>query len=87
MQNQQNDKELIKITKNNKDYSIQNFHEVDKKYSLVCKNRKVVISKQLEKQVVEWYHNALYHLGETLTELSNSLHFYWKNLRKTVHEI
>ena len=47
----------------------------------------VVIPKQLEKQVVEWYHNALCHPGETRTELSISQHFYWKNLRKTVHEI
>ena len=47
----------------------------------------VVIPKQLEKLVVEWYHNALCHPGETRTELSISQHFYWKNLRKTVHEI
>ena len=46
-----------------------------------------MIPKQLEKQVVEWYHNALCHPGETRTELSISQHFYWKNLRKTVHEI
>ena len=87
MRNQQKDKELIKIAQNNKDYSIQNFHGADKKYSLICKNRKIVIPKQLEKQVVEWYHNALCHPGETRTELSISQHFYWKNLRKTVHEI
>ena len=58
MQYQQKDKELIKIAQNNKDYFIQNFHGTNKKYYLICKNRKIVISKQLEKQVVEWYHNA-----------------------------
>ena len=29
----------------------------------------------------------LCHPGETRTELSISQHFYWNNLRKTVHEI
>ena len=47
----------------------------------------MVIPKQLEKQVVELYHNALYQPGETRTKLSISQHFYWKNLPKTVHEI
>ena len=46
--NQQKDKEVIKIVKNNKDYSIQNFHGAIKKFSLICKNRKIVIPKQLE---------------------------------------
>ena len=40
----------------------------------------LVIPKQLEKQVVEWYHNALYYPGETHTELSISEHFYWETL-------
>ena len=48
---------------------------------------KIVIPKLLEKQVVEWYHNALCHLGETCTELSIAQHIYWKILRKTVHDI
>ena len=78
---------MLKISQNNKDYSIQNFHGANKKYSLICKNRKIVTPKQLEKQVIEWYHNALYHPRETCTELSISHHFYWKNLLKTVHEI
>ena len=63
------------IAQNNKDYSIQNFHGAYKKHSLICKNRKIVIPKQLEKQVVEWYHNVLYHSGGTRKELSISQHF------------
>ena len=35
MQYQQKDEELIKIAHNNKDYSIQNFHGADKKYTLI----------------------------------------------------
>ena len=46
-----------------------------------------MITKLLEKQVVEWYHNALCYPGETCTELSIAQHFYWKNLRKTAHEV
>ena len=87
MQNQQKDKELIKIAQNNKDYSIQKFHGANKKYSIICKNRKIVIPKQLAKQVVEWCHNALCHPAGTHIELIISQHFYWQNLRKTVHEV
>ena len=46
-----------------------------------------MIPKLIEKQVVEWYHNALCNQGETCTELSRALHFYWKNLYKTVHDV
>ena len=49
MQNQQKDKDVLKIAQNKKNYSIQNFHGADNKYSLMCKNRKIVIPKQLEK--------------------------------------
>ena len=87
MRQQQKHKELIKIAQNNKDYSIQNFHGADKKYSFLCKIRKIVIPKQLERQVVEWYHDTLCHSGETRTELSISQHFNWKNLHKTVYEV
>ena len=78
---------MIKIAQTNKDYCIQKFHGINKKYSLTCKNCKIVIPKQLEEQVVEHYHNALNHPGERHIELSISPHFYWKNLHKTVDEI
>ena len=45
-----------------------------------------MISKTLEEQVVEWRHNGLYRPGVSCTELSISQHFYWMNLRKTVHK-
>ena len=40
MQYQQKDKELIEITRNNKDNSMQNLHGANKKYCLICKNHK-----------------------------------------------
>ena len=76
MQYQQKDKYLVKNAQNDKDDSIQNFYVANKKHSFICKNCKIVIPKQLEKQVVEWYHNALCHPRETRTELSISQHFH-----------
>ena len=87
MQHRQNNKPLIETTKLNKDYSMKQFHGVDKKYSLVCRKHKIEIPNLLEKQVIEWHCNALYHPGETHTELSIAQHFYWRSLCKTAHEI
>ena len=46
-----------------------------------------MISKQSEKQVVEWNQNALCPHGEIYTKLSIFQHFYWEHLCKIVHEI
>ena len=68
-------KPLIETVKLNKDYSIMHFHGADKKYSLVCRKHKIVIPKVLQKQVVERYHNALYHPEETRRDLSMAQYF------------
>ena len=78
MQYQQNNKPLIETAKLNKDYLIKYFHAADKKYYYICRQHQILIPKLLEKQVVEWYHNALFHPEETLTELPIAQHFYWK---------
>ena len=75
MRYEQNEKPLIETTKLNKDYSIKHFHGIDKKYSIICRKYKNVIPKLRERQVVEWYHNALWRTGETRTELSIIQHF------------
>ena len=50
MRFQQKDKSLIEIAEvKPKDYSIKPFHGTGKKYSLICKNRKIVIPKQKQK--------------------------------------
>ena len=88
MRFQQKDKSLIEIAKEKpKDYSIKQFHGAGKKYSLICRRGKIVIPKQLQKTLVEWYHSVLSHPGETRTELTIGQHFYWKGLRKSVHDI
>ena len=38
-------------------------------------------------QIVQWYHTMLCHPGETHTRLTISQNLYWKNLRKTVHDV
>ena len=87
MLNQQKDNNLIKIAKTDKNYSIKPFHGAGKKYALICFHDKIVIPKQIQKRIVEWYHTTLSHPGETRTELTIAQHFYWKNLRKTVHDV
>jgi transposase InsO family protein len=87
MRYQQNDKELIETAKKNKNFSIKQFHGAGKQYSLICFNNKIVVPKQLQKRIVQWYHTTLCHPGETRTELTISQNFYWKNLRKTVHDV
>ena len=84
---QKSDKDWIKIAQTNKDYSIQNFHGANMKYSVIYRNRENVISKQLESKIVECYHNTLCYSEEIRTKLITSQHFYWKTLCKTVHEI
>ena len=51
MLNQQKDKDLIKIAKTDKNYSIKQFHGTGKKYSLICLNNKIVIPKQLQRRI------------------------------------
>ena len=48
MRLQQKDKSLIEIAKEKpKDCSIKQFHGAGKKYSLIYKNRKIMIPKQI----------------------------------------
>ena len=54
MRFQQNDTSLIGIAEEkSNDYSIKLFHGLGKAYSLICKNRKIVIPKQIQKSLVE----------------------------------
>ena len=87
MRYQQKDNSLIKIAKDLKGYSIKHSHGTDKKYSLICRKHKILIPKQLETRVVEWCHHTLCHPNEGGAELTVAQHYYWKNLRKTVHEV
>ena len=46
MRYQHKDNSLINVAKKLTDYSIKHSHGADKKYSLICRNHKIVITKQ-----------------------------------------
>ena len=87
MRYQQQDASLIKIAKEHKDNSIKHCHRADKKYSLIWGKNGIVIPKQLERRVAEWYHHMPCHPGEACTKLTIVQLYYWKNLRQTVHKV
>ena len=51
------------------------------------KKGKIVISKILQKRVVEWYHTFLCHPGETRTEQTIRQHFTLKGMRDLARNI
>ena len=54
---------------------------------MIVRNDKIVIPKTLQQRVVEWYHWHLCHPGETCTENTIHLHYWWDKLRDTVHNV
>ena len=53
MRFQQKDKSLIEIAKQKpKDYSIKQFHGAGKKYSLIYRNGKFVVPKEIQQTLV-----------------------------------
>ena len=71
MRFQQQDSSLIEIaTEKPDEYCIKQFHGTGKTYSFICRHGIIVIPKQIQKSLVEWYHNVLCHLGKTRTEFN-----------------
>ena len=75
------------LRKSLKTIPLNNFMAQVRRILLSVKNGKIVVPKQMQKTLIEWYHNALCHPGETRTELTIGQHFYWKGLQKSVHDI
>ena len=85
---QQKDKSLIEmINEKPDDDSIKQFHGAGKTYSLICKNGKIVIPKQIQQNLVERYHNLVCYQGEYRTKLTIGQYSHWKGLQKCVHNI
>lgn len=86
---QQKDKDLMsKVRHNSTPLRLKAFRGGGKSYDLIVTNDdKIVIPKRLQKRVVTWYHETLCHPGETRTEQTIRLNFYWKSLRKDVEDI
>ena len=52
---------------------------------VLCKDGKLFILKELQKQAVEWYHYYLQHPGTTRLEETLRTAIYWKGLQHTFH--
>ena len=52
---------------------------------LICKNDKFVVTKNLQKYVVYWYHTYILQSIMERTEAGISQHYYWDNLRNKIH--
>ena len=76
-----------KLLQSNDTYSLKIFLGGGKHCGLIVRNDKIVIPKTLQRRVMEWYHWYLYHPGETRTENTIRLHYWWDKLRDTVHDV
>ena len=68
-------------------YSLQTFRGGGKQHELIVCEGKIVIPKSLQCHTVEWYHEYLCHPGENRMEQTIRQHFWWENMRDTVHKI
>ena len=84
---QQKDKVLMAKLKPGSDYTEQLFRGDNKQISLICKDGKIVLPKELQEKTVQWYHNILCHPGNARTEETIRQHFTWKGLRPMVRRI
>ena len=84
---QQQDKDLIKLAKSNKEYNVKSYTVAGKEILLLTYQGKIVIPKLLQKQITQWYHVQLCHPGKTRTEQTIRMNFTWKGLRETVHDM
>ena len=61
-------------------------HLVVEGETLIMKQGKIVIPPELQPRVLDWYHEILVHPGENWMEKSLTSLYYWKNLKKDVHQ-
>jgi hypothetical protein len=89
LQEQQQADQVLQKKLQDNEYHTEEFKRSDHTYSLVCdSNGKIVIpSGGMRRKIIEWYHNALQHPGETRTELNISQHYSWPNLQKEVSNL
>ena len=84
---QQTDADLLRKARDDPAYVLHSFRGGGRLHQLICKDGKIVVPKNLQERMVQWYHEYLCHPGETRTEITINQHFTWKGLRKTVHKI
>ena len=84
---QKNDAKLNQKLVSHKDYPLGTFRGGDQSYRLIFRNRKICLPAALQKKTVDWYHQMLYHPGETQTEHTLHQNFDCKGLRTTIHDV
>ena len=47
---------------------------------------RVVVPKELTKEIIEWYHTNLQHPGSTRMYATIKQHFYWKGMKDHIHK-
>jgi hypothetical protein len=67
--------------------SVLKSHELCSCASLVDKEGRIYVPKQLQKHTTTWYHEMLMHPSETWMELTIAHHYTWKGMRKTVKHV
>ena len=65
-------------------HMMKNFHGGGKDSSLVCYKDKIVIPKNIQKHVINWYHTTLCHPGINRTEETIAQHLWWKEMRNQI---
>jgi hypothetical protein len=78
---------LLKLLESRNNYSLKIFRGGGKRYRLIVHDGKIVIPTNLQRRVVEWYHEYLCHPGETRTEQTIRQHYTWEKIRKMIHDI
>ena len=86
-QAQKADKSLLRLVQSSDQYALRTFRRGETSFELIVRFDKIVIPKSLQSRTVEWYHYYLCHPGETRTEQTIRQHFWWNNLRDTVHTV
>ena len=75
-----------KLQEQVKKHPDQYTHSVVEGETLIMKQGKIVIPPELQPRILDWYHKILVHLGENRMEKSLTSLYYWKNLKKDVHQ-
>jgi len=65
-------------------YYLKTFLSAGKQWQLICYKDKIVIAKQQQLQIVQWYHDYLGHPGINRTEESIGQHLWWPEMRKHI---
>ena len=75
---QSKDKQLRKkVVNKQRHYHLKTFKGGGKRWELICYKDKIVIAKEQQPQVINWYHNFLGHPGINRTKETIAQHLWW----------